>query len=69
MVDTAQATNSPVLRTRSVEDERRLEAWEQKAQLPILASALLPIVFSLTGTESVLTNTVFIVAWVVFLAD
>jgi voltage-gated potassium channel len=57
------------LRTRSPEDERRLEEWERKAQIPILASALLPIVFSLAGTESILANTVMILAWVVFVAD
>src|SRR5262245_50769906 len=69
MVTTAEATDSELFRTRNIEDERRLESWERKAQLPIVASALLPIVFSLAGTDSVLADTVMIVAWLVFIAD
>jgi hypothetical protein len=65
----AAEVDAPVLRTRSAEDEQRLVVWEQKAQLPILASALLPIVFSLAGTESIVADTVMIVAWIVFIAD
>jgi voltage-gated potassium channel len=69
MVTARQANGSTRLRTRSAEDEQRLERWERKAQLPILASALLPIVFSLAGTESLIANTVMVVAWLVFIAD
>jgi voltage-gated potassium channel len=69
MVNTAPAAKVPPLRTRSVAEERRLEEWERRAQLPILASALLPIVLSLAGTSSVLADTVMIVAWLVFIAD
>jgi voltage-gated potassium channel len=65
----AAEVEAPVLRTRSAEDEQRLVVWEQKAQLPILASALLPIVFSLAGTESIVADTVMVVAWIVFIAD
>ncbi len=67
MVNTA-ASNQP-LRTASIEDERRLEAWQRKAQLPILASALLPIIFSLAGNQSIIADVVLIVAWIVFIAD
>lgn len=56
-------------RTRSVADQRRLERWERSAQIPILAAALLPIVFSLAGTQSILANTVMVLAWIVFIAD
>jgi voltage-gated potassium channel len=69
MVSTSGANAPAPPRTRNREDEQRLESWEHKAQLPILASALLPIVFSLAGTESVLANTVMILAWIVFIAD
>jgi len=69
MVTTAEANEPVVLRTRSIEDERRLATWERKAQLPIVASALLPIVFSLAGTQSILADTVMIVAWLVFIVD
>jgi voltage-gated potassium channel len=69
MVSTDREPAPTQLRTRSPEDERRLEGWERKAQLPILASALLPIVFSLAGTDSVLAVAVMIVSWLVFIAD
>jgi voltage-gated potassium channel len=68
-MNTSRPNEPTKLRTRSVDDERRLEAWERKAQLPILASALLPIVFSLAGTDSLLANGVMVVAWLVFIAD
>jgi voltage-gated potassium channel len=68
-VSTVEAKVSAKLRARSIEDEQRLERWERKAQLPIVASALLPIVFSLAGTQSIIADTVMIVAWIVFIAD
>ena len=43
--------------------------WRHRRQAPILASALLPIVFSLAGTDSVLADGVMIVSWIVFIAD
>ena len=69
MVSTEMAPTAGRLRTRSPEDERRLAAWERKAQLPILASALLPIVFSLADTTSLIATSVMIIAWAVFIAD
>jgi len=69
MVATTDTGERPKRRTRSAEDELRLEAWERKAQLPIVASALLPIVFGLAGTNSMIANGVLIVAWGVFIAD
>jgi voltage-gated potassium channel len=69
MVSTGRAKRPTKLRTRSIDDEPRLEAWERRAQLPILASALLPIVFSLAGTDSLLASSVMVVAWLVFIAD
>jgi len=69
MVSADRAPGPTTLRTRSPEHERRLERWERKAQLPILASALLPIVFSLAVTDSVLADGVMIVSWIVFIAD
>jgi voltage-gated potassium channel len=69
MKGTGDANDPTTLRTRSIEDDRRLQAWERKAQLPILASALLPIMFSLAGTESIIADTVMILAWAVFIAD
>jgi voltage-gated potassium channel len=69
MVGTTGADERPHLRTRSMEDERRLDAWQRRAQLPIVASALLPIVFGLAGTKSFLADAVLIVAWGVFIAD
>ncbi len=68
-MNTAEANQVPVLRTRSIEDEKRLEEWQRKAQLPILASALLPIILSLAGTQSIIADVVLIVAWIVFMAD
>src|SRR3954453_4884979 len=46
-----------------------LGGGERKAPLPIVASALLPIVFGLAGTDSVVADGVLIVAWGVFIAD
>jgi voltage-gated potassium channel len=72
MVTTAEPTEPAErtkLRTRSAEDELRLQTWERKAQLPILASALLPIVFSIAGTDSIVADIVMVVAWAVFIAD
>src|SRR6478736_2909931 len=69
MVSTTDADEGARLRTRNIEDERRLDTWERKAQLPIVASALLPIVFGLAGTESMIADAVLIVAWGVFIAD
>jgi voltage-gated potassium channel len=69
MVSTGRANGPTQLRTRNAADEARLEAWQRKAQLPILASALLPIVFSLAGSDSYFVDTVMILAWIVFIAD
>ena len=69
MVSTGRAKRPTKLRTCSIDDEQRLEAWERRAQLPILASALLPIMFSLAGTDSLLASSVMVVAWLVFIAD
>lgn len=69
MVSTTDADEGRALRTRSIEDERKLEAWQRKAQLPIVAAALLPIVFGLAGTDSLVADGVLIVAWFVFIAD
>jgi voltage-gated potassium channel len=69
MAGTTDTDGRARLRTRNAEDEARLEAWERKAQLPIVASALLPIVFGLAGTDSVVADGVLIVAWGVFIAD
>jgi voltage-gated potassium channel len=69
MVSTAEAKAPVRLRTRSIEDEQRLKQWQRKAQVPILASALLPIVFSIAGTDSIVADTVMILAWIVFIAD
>jgi voltage-gated potassium channel len=69
MVNTATANQPAELRTRSPEDEARLERWQRRAQLPILASALLPIILSLAGSQSIIADTVMIIAWIVFMAD
>jgi voltage-gated potassium channel len=69
MASVTAVNTSTKLRTRNADDERRLEEWERRVQLPILASALLPIMFSLAGTDSVLADCVMIVSWIVFLAD
>src|SRR5215813_8386708 len=63
------ASTPSEFRTRSPADEERLERWERNAQLPILAAALLPVVFSLAGTDSIVANTVMVLAWIVFIAD
>ena len=57
------------LRTRSPEDERRLEKFEHLMRLPILVSAIFPIILSFAGAESIIASTVLIVTWFVFLAD
>jgi voltage-gated potassium channel len=57
------------LRTRTPEDERRLASFERHMALPIFVSAVVPIVLSLAGTESVLANVVLVVTWFVFVAD
>ena len=62
------ASPPSALPTRTV-DEERLAQWERKAQVPILAAAVLPIVFSLAGTESIIADSVMIIAWIVFIAD
>jgi voltage-gated potassium channel len=69
MVGTTDADGRTALRARNAADERRLETWERKAQLPIVASALLPIVFGLAGTDSMIADAVLVVAWGVFIAD
>jgi voltage-gated potassium channel len=69
MVGTTDAPEAPKLRTRSIEDERKLEEWERRAQLPIVAAAILPIVFGLAGTDSLVADGVLIVAWIVFIVD
>ena len=69
MANTAATQQPAVLRTRSIEDERRLERWEHNAQLPILASALLPIILSLAGSNSIISDVIFVLSWFVFMAD
>jgi voltage-gated potassium channel len=57
------------LRTRNEADDRRLDRYERRMALPIFLSAILPIVFALAGRESIVSNTVLIVAWIVFVVD
>jgi voltage-gated potassium channel len=57
------------LRTRTPEDAERLAAFEHRMRVPILASALLPILMGLAGTDSIVADTVNVVAWVVFVYD
>lgn len=57
------------LRTRSPEDERRLEAFERRMAMPILISALLPIILTLAGNDSTVADVVLVVTWFVFVAD
>jgi voltage-gated potassium channel len=54
---------------RTETDQQRLAAFERRMAVPILASALLPIVFSLADNESVLADAVMVVAWIVFVVD
>ena len=54
---------------KTADDERRLERYERQMALPIFLAAVLPILFSLAGRESIVSNTVLIVAWVVFIVD
>ncbi|HET7486605.1 MAG TPA: ion transporter [Acidimicrobiales bacterium] len=57
------------LRTRSPADEQRLADFERRMGLPIFVSAILPIVFSLAGKETLVSDAVMIAAWVVFIVD
>jgi voltage-gated potassium channel len=57
------------LRTRNEADEKRLDDFERRMTFPILASALLPIIFSLAGRDSIVGDAVQIVAWIVFIVD
>jgi voltage-gated potassium channel len=57
------------LRTRSPEDERRLEAFEQRMAMPIFLSAILPIILTLAGNDSTLADVVLVVTWLVFVVD
>ena len=66
MVDVAAAP----LRTRSPEDEARLEAFERTMALPIFLSAVLPIIISFADTTtSPATSIVLIATWLVFVLD
>jgi voltage-gated potassium channel len=66
---TTNTANLPPESGTGSDNQQRLERWERKAQLPIVAAALLPIVFSLAGTDSILADTVMVLAWVVFIVD
>jgi voltage-gated potassium channel len=57
------------LRTRSPEDERKLEAFEKRMALPILLSAVLPIILGFAGRDSIFANVVLVVTWFVFVLD
>jgi len=46
-----------------------LARYEHLMAMPILLAAVLPIVFALAGRESIVSTTVLVVAWVVFIAD
>src|SRR3954451_25106071 len=50
-------------------DERRLTDFERRMQLPILLSAVLPIIFALAGRDSIVTDVVLVIAWIVFIVD
>ena len=56
-------------RTRTPEDERRLQAFEQRMRMPILVAAVLPIVLTLSGTESIVAGVTLVLTWFVFIAD
>jgi voltage-gated potassium channel len=57
------------LRARTPEDEERLLAFERRAATPILVSALLPIILSLAGADSIIAGVVLIATWLVFVVD
>ena len=65
------AVSSPPapLRTRSPEDERRLESFERRMAAPIFVSAVFPIILSFAGANSVVASVVLVVTWFVFIAD
>jgi voltage-gated potassium channel len=57
------------MRPRTPEDERRLEAFEQRMRMPIFLAAVLPIVLTLSGTESIIAGVTLVLSWFVFVAD
>lgn len=57
------------LRAHTPENRRRLESFEQRMTLPIFVSAVLPIVMTMAGSDSIVANVVLVVAWLVFVAD
>jgi voltage-gated potassium channel len=63
-VATAEALQAP-----TDADDQRLAAYERRMALPIFLSAILPIVFALTGRDSIVSGAVEIVAWIVFIYD
>lgn len=50
-------------------NSERLAAFEKKMQLPILVSAILPILLTYGGAETGITETVLVITWFVFVAD
>lgn len=52
-------------------DERaaRLAAWNRVAAVPIVLAAILPIVFAFSSDDSWVADVVYVVSWLVFLAD
>jgi voltage-gated potassium channel len=56
-------------RLRHPEDQQKLEAFKERMQLPIVVSALLPIILSMAGKDSIVADVVFIITWFVFILD
>jgi len=54
---------------RSPEDAAALEQFDERFALPLVLSAILPIVLAPGSTRSVLAAVVNIVAWIVFIVD
>jgi voltage-gated potassium channel len=54
---------------RSEEAGERLARFQQIMQIPILLSAVLPILMWRAGTENVIAAVIYIVTWIVFIVD
>jgi voltage-gated potassium channel len=57
------------LRTRTPEDQAKLEAFERRMRWPIFVSAVLPIILTLADNDNTLATVVIVATWFVFVVD